>query len=257
MHKARVVEEIAREESKFQRTLQRGLQQYHKAAGRAVQAGAGCISGEDAFDLFQTYGFPLPLTQEMALERGLAVDQPGFERLYAQHKELSRQGSGRFGEAGRFKGGLADHSEQTTRYHTATHLLHAALRQVLGEAVGQKGSNITPERLRFDFSFPRKLNPEELQAVEQVVNTHIAANLPVSFTVMPLELALQAGALAFFGEKYGEQVKVYTIGAGEQVASKEVCGGPHVTHTGDLGRFKITKEEAVGQGVRRIRATLA
>ncbi len=256
-HKAQVVEEIEREESKFQRTLQRGLQQYHKAAERAVQAGAGSISGEDAFDLFQTYGFPLPLTQEMARERGLVVDQPGFERLYAEHKELSRQGSGRFGEAGRFKGGLADHSEQTTRYHTATHLLHAALRQVLGEGVGQKGSNITPERLRFDFSFPRKLSPEELQAVEQLVNAHIAADLPVSFTVMSLEQAQQAGALAFFGEKYGEQVKVYTVGAGAQVVSREVCGGPHVTHTGELGQFRIVKEEAVGQGVRRIRAVLA
>jgi len=128
---------------------------------------------------------------------------------------------------------------------------------VLGEGVGQKGSNITPERLRFDFSFPRKLSPEELQAVEQLVNAYIAADLLVSFTVMSLEQAQQAGALAFFGEKYGEQVKVYTVGAGAQVVSREVCGGPHVTHTGELGQFRIVKEEAVGQGVRRIRAVLA
>jgi alanyl-tRNA synthetase len=152
----------------------------------------------------------------------------------------------------KFKGGLADHSDQTTRLHTATHLLHQALRQVLGPGVRQMGSNITAERLRFDFSYPEKLTPEQLQQVEKIVNEQIARDLPVSIDVMTLDQATGSGALAFFGEKYGEQVKVYTMGD----FSKEVCGGPHVNHTGELGKFKITKQEAVGQGVRRVRAVV-
>ncbi len=197
--------------------------------------------------MFETYGFPLPLTVELAREQGLAVDEARFEALYAEHKALSRRGAER-----KFRGGLAERTEQTTRLHTATHLLHAALRQVLGAHVQQRGSNITAERLRFDFAHPRRLSPDELRAVEDMVNTQITRDLPVTVEVMPLDRALAQGALAFFGDKYGEHVKVYTIGD----FSKEVCGGPHVNRTSELGRFHIAKEEAVGQGVRRIRATL-
>ena len=239
---------LDQEETKFKRTLERGLRQYHKVTERLRQQGKSSITGEEAFDLFETYGFPLPLTVELAHENGFTVDEVGFEASYQAHKELSRQQA----EQSKFKGGLADHAEATTRLHTATHLLQQALRQVLGTGVQQKGSNITVERLRFDFTYPQRLTSQELAEVEQIVNAHIQKDLPVSMQVMPLQQALKNGALAFFGEKYGEQVKVYSIGE----FSKEVCGGPHVTHTGELGRFKIIKEEAVGQGVRRIRAVL-
>lgn len=241
-----VAEEMTREETRFQGTLERGLRQYQKVAEQAAAADQR-ISGEAAFDLFQTYGFPLPITVELAQEEGLSVDQAGFQQAFEEHQAISRRGMQQ-----KFRGGLADHSEQTTRLHTATHLLHAALRQVLGPDVHQMGSNITPERLRFDFSFPRKLTPEELAAVEDLVNQRIQDDLPVSFTIQPLDEALQGGAMAFFGDKYGEQVKVYTVGS----FSKEVCGGPHVAHTAELGHFQIKKEEAVGRGVRRIRAVL-
>ena len=209
--------------------------------------GGRMIAGQAAFNLFETFGFPLPLTVELAREQGLTVDEPGFEALLAAHKEQSRRGLER-----KFRGGLAERSEATTRLHTATHLLHAALRRVLGPDVRQRGSNITAERLRFDFAHPRRLTPAEVRAVEDLVNAQIERDLPVTVEVMPLDQALAQGALAFFGEKYGEQVKVYAMGD----FSKEVCGGPHVEQTGTLVRFHITKEEAVGQGVRRIRATL-
>jgi alanyl-tRNA synthetase len=211
------------------------------------QRGDSTLSGEEAFDLFETFGFPFELTAEIAGEQGLAVDQAGFERCYQMHREQSRQAL-----AQKFKGGLADHAVQTTRLHTATHLLHQALRMVLGEHVAQRGSNITAERLRFDFSHPEKLTPEQLKAVEQIVNRQIERDLAVTVALMPLEQAIAEGARAFFGEKYGEQVKVYSIGD----FSKEVCGGPHVDRSSELGRFKIVKEEAVGQGLRRIRAVL-
>ena len=240
-------EALEQEETKFARTLERGLRQVHKLTERLHAHGRKSLSGEEAFDLFETYGFPLELTIEVAGEQGLRVDEAGFEACYKEHREASRQAS-----APRFQGGLADHAEQTTRLHTATHLLHQALRQVLGDGVQQKGSNITAERLRFDFSYPERLTPEQIEAVQAIVNTQIERDLPVSMNIMPIELALAGGALAFFGEKYGEQVKVYTIGD----FSKEVCGGPHVAHTGELGRFEIKKEEAVGQGVRRIRGVL-
>ena len=246
---AAVAEALDREETRFAATLDRGLREYDKvaAAVRAQPAGGG-ISGEAAFKLFETFGFPLPLTVEIAHEQGLAVDEARFEVLFAEHKELSRQGVDR-----KFRGGLAERSEQTTALHTATHLLHAALRQLLGPEVRQRGSNITAERLRFDFAYPRRLTPEELRQAEALVNAQIGRDLPVTVEIMPLDQALGQGALAFFGDKYGEQVKVYTMGD----FSKEVCGGPHVTHTGALGGFHITKEEAVSQGVRRIRATLS
>jgi alanyl-tRNA synthetase len=238
---------LDQEETKFKRTLERGLRQYHKLAERLKTSGETSISGEEAFDLFETYGFPLPLTVELAGEQGLFVDEAGFEACYRQHQELSRQSN-----AGKFKGGLADQAEQTTRLHTATHLLHQALRQVLGPEVHQMGSNITSERLRFDFSYPARLTSEQLAEVERIVNQQIQNDLPVRVDVMPLQQALESGALAFFGEKYGDQVKVYTIGG----FSKEVCGGPHVQRTGELGKFSILKEESVGQGVRRIRAVI-
>jgi alanyl-tRNA synthetase len=239
-----IAEALDREETRFKQTLERGLREYEKAA-RAVTGST--LSGEAAFNLFETFGFPLPLTVELAQERGLSVDQARFEELYAEHQALSRRGMDR-----KFRGGLAEQTVETSRLHTATHLLHAALRQVLGPEVQQKGSNITAERLRFDFSFPRRLTSEELRQVEAIVTEQIARDLPVSTAVMTLDQALTEGALAFFGDKYGDQVKVYTIGD----FSKEVCGGPHASRSGELGRFRITKEEAVSQGVRRIRAVL-
>jgi alanyl-tRNA synthetase len=175
------------------------------------------------------------------------VDEPGFDVLYEAHKEASRQAT-----AQKFKGGLADQAEETTCLHTATHLLHQALRQVLGPGVQQKGSNITAERLRFDFSYPDRLTEAQIETVARIVNAQIERDLAVSMETMPLEEALQAGALAFFGDKYGERVKVYTIGD----FSKEVCGGPHANRTGELGHFHIVKQEPVGKGVRRIRAVL-
>ena len=246
-NRARVAAELEREEAKFQDTLARGLREYHKRIESVQGEGNPTISAADAFDLFETYGFPLSLTVELAREQGLSVDQAGFETFYQEHKEMSRRGSEH-----KFKGGLADHAAETTRLHTATHLLHQALRQVLGASVHQMGSNITAERLRFDFSHAEKLTPEQIRKVEEIVNAQIAHDLPVSVQVMSLDQATGSGALAFFGEKYGDQVKVYSIGA----FSEEVCGGPHVARTSELGKFKITKQEAVGQGVRRVRAVL-
>ncbi len=243
----RVSEELDREESKFKRTLERGLREVHKTFQQVRGRGAEWVSGAEAFNLFETYGFPLPLTVELAREQNLQVDEAGFAEKLEEHRQISRRGMEQ-----KFKGGLADHAAQTTRLHTATHLLHQALRRVLGDSVRQMGSNITVERLRFDFAHPERLTAEQLSAVEALVNEQIARDLLVSMEVMSLPQALESGALAFFGEKYGEQVKVYTIGD----YSKEVCGGPHVAHTGELGCFRILREEAVGQGVRRIRASL-
>ena len=236
---------LSAEAHKFGQTLERGLREYHKAAAHAAAGGA--LTGEAAFNLFETYGFPLPFTVELAREQGLNVDEVRFAELMAEHQALSRRGMDR-----KFRGGLAEQTEATSRLHTATHLLHAALRQVLGPSVRQMGSNITAERLRFDFAHDARLTPEQLAQVETLVNDWIAQDAPVSFDIVPLTDALASGALAFFGDKYGEQVKVYTIGA----VSREVCGGPHAARTGELGRFRITKEEAVGQGVRRLRAVL-
>jgi alanyl-tRNA synthetase len=183
----------------------------------------------------------------MAAKAGIASDMDGYRMNFAKHQEKSREGG-----ANRFKGGLADHSEEATRLHTATHLLHAALREVLGMQVEQKGSNITVERLRFDFSYFRSLNKEEVAKVEQIVNEQINKDLPVFSTEMSLEKAKLSGAIGLFEERYGDTVRVYSIGD----FSKEICGGPHVTHTGALGRFRIIKEESVGTGTRRIRAIL-
>ena len=242
-----VAAEMQAEEARFQETLERGLKRYEQVQEKVLAQSSSVVPATEAFDLYQTYGFPLPLTEELAHEQGLEVDTAGFERLLDEHRAISRRGMEQ-----KFRGGLADTGEATTRLHTATHLLHGALRRLLGPEVRQMGSNITPDRLRFDFSWERKLTPEELARVEALVNEQIRRDLPVSFQVQPLEAALAGGALAFFGEKYGDLVKVYSVGD----FSREVCGGPHVTRSGELGRFRIVKEEAVGRGVRRIRAVL-
>ncbi len=231
------------EESRFHRTIERGLKEFE----RAVEQHSSQLPGEVVFHLYDTYGFPPELTTELADQRGVAVDQAGFEAAFAGHQQKSRQGS-----SGRFQGGLAEHNPQTIRLHTATHLLHSALRRVLGEHVEQRGSNITAERLRFDFSHPEKLTPEQIAAVETLVNQQIKRNLPVGWQEMTVDQAKQSGAIGLFEERYGERVKVYSIGD----FSLEICGGPHVEQTGELGRFRVVKEEPVGSGVRRIRAVL-
>ena len=205
------------------------------------------IPGRVAFRLYDTYGFPIEITEELAREHGMSVDRKGFEEAFGKHQELSKAGAEKI-----FKGGLADHSEMTTKLHTATHLLHQALRTVLGPHVAQKGSNITVERLRFDFVHPKPMTEEEVRKAEAIVNEQIGRDLPVSMEIMSLEQARAAGAIALFGEKYEEKVKVYTIGD----FSKEVCGGPHVERTGTLGKFVIQKEQSSSAGVRRIRAVL-
>jgi alanyl-tRNA synthetase len=242
------------EEQRFARTLDKGLKEFDKLIQSQPETNsqqAVEISPESAFYLYETYGFPLEVTLEMAKEKGVKLGETGLETDFIaafrhcsqRHAEASRTAS-----AGKFKGGLLDHSEQTTRLHTATHLVHQALRQILGPQVQQAGSNITAERLRFDFTYPEKLRESQLRQVEQLVNEQIQADLPITIETTTLDEALQEGALAFFGERYGEKVKVYTIGN----FSKEVCGGPHVEHTGLLGQFKLGKQEAVGSGKRRI-----
>jgi alanyl-tRNA synthetase len=233
-----IEEQLVREEEKFMKTLEQGEKQAKKITA---------FTGEAAFDLYQTYGFPLEMIKELAEERGLEVDEKGFQKAFEKHQELSRTAT-----AGAFKSGLADHSEQTVKYHTATHLLLAALRKVLGEHVEQKGSNITGERMRFDFSHPEKMTSEQIKEVEDLVNQKIKADLPVEMEETGLEKAKKSGAMGVFGEKYGERVKVYTIGD----FSKEICGGPHAERTGILGKFKILKEESSSRGVRRIKAVL-
>lgn len=247
--------QLKEEETRFKKTLDRGLKEFEKTASMIRIIEAKTIPGKVVFDLYQTYGFPLELTEELASERGLGVDRVGFQKAQKEHQVKSRGSLEK-----KFAGGLADHSEIVTKYHTATHLLNASLRQVLGSHIEQKGSNITAERLRFDFPNSRKLTEEELKNTEELVNQKIKENLPVKMEMMTLEKAKKMGAVAVFGERYGEKVKVYKIGdpsAGSgQVFSCEVCGGPHVDFTGKLGKFKIIKEESAGAGIRRIYATL-
>ncbi|MDQ7814882.1 MAG: alanine--tRNA ligase [Patescibacteria group bacterium] len=240
-NRQRIVDEISKEEEKFAKTIEKGLKEFERMSREHM------ISGAEAFILFSTYGFPLELTQELVQEAGAELDVVSFQEEFKKHQELSRAAS-----AGAFKGGLADHSEETTRLHTATHLLHQALRQVLGEHVAQKGSNITAERLRFDFSHGQKMTPEEIKKVEDIVNDVIKRDLPVTREEMTVDEAKAAGAIGLFEQKYGEKVSVYTV----EGFSKEICGGPHVTHAGELGSFKILKEEAVSSGVRRIKANI-
>jgi alanyl-tRNA synthetase len=246
--KLAIIEALNNEEEQFEKTLEKGTREFEKLISRVpAHVTTKIISGKNAFYLYETYGFPLELTEEMAKEKGFAVDKEGFEKSYQKHQELSRLGAEQ-----KFKGGLADNSEMTTNLHTATHLLHQALRMVLGEHVAQKGSNITAERLRFDFSHTDKMTPEQISKVEQLVNEMIRFSLEIKCAEMTVEDAKNEGAIGLFTERYGERVKVYSIGD----FSKEICGGPHAENTLKLGKFKILKEESSSQGVRRIKAIL-
>ena len=237
-----IIDELTKEEEKFELTLEKGLKEFEKLKN---------VSGKDAFDLYQTYGFPIEITEELAKEKGTTVDIEEFKKELGKHQDLSRTAS-----AGMFKGGLADNSEQTTKLHTAAHLLLAGLRKVLGNDVFQKGSNITAERLRFDFSHKEKLSPQEIYSVENFVNGIIKKDLSVVCEEMTLEKAKELNAMGVFKSKYGEKVKVYTISDRDEIFSREICGGPHVEKTGKLGKFKILKEESSSSGVRRIKAIL-
>jgi alanyl-tRNA synthetase len=217
------------------------------AAVNARMASLTVLDGRSAFKLYDTYGFPIEMTIELAAEKGLTVDEADFAERFKQHQEKSHQGAEQ-----KFKGGLADHSEQTAKLHTATHLLHSALRKVLGDEVAQKGSNITAERLRFDFSFGRKMTAEEIAEVERLVNVAIEAKAPVVCEEMTVPEAKEKGAIGLFESKYGEKVRTYKMGE----FSFEICGGPHAENTGDLGSFKIQKEESSSAGVRRIKAVI-
>ena len=238
---------IIEEKDKFEKTLERGEREFNKIATRLKNENKDTISGQDLFNLYETYGFPPEVTADCAREQGLKVDNSEFDRLFKEHQEKSRMGSEQ-----KFKGGLSGNGEMETKYHTATHLLNAALKQVIGKDVHQRGSNITPERMRFDFSCDHKLTDEEKQKVEDLVNKWIEEGLPVTVQEMKKEDALKSGAECMFIEKYPDIVTVYTIGD----VSKELCGGPHVKNTKELGKFKIKKEEASSAGVRRIKAIL-
>ena len=243
-NEAFVLEQLSLEESRFARTLKQGNREFEKLVEKVQD---GQIDGVSAFHLYDTYGFPVEMTEELARERGLTVDMDGFHDCFRRHQATSQAGAEQ-----RFKGGLADNSEQSARLHTATHLLHAALRKVLGPEVAQKGSNITAERLRFDFSFGRKMTKEELAEVERLVNEAIESHTPITCEEMTVAQAKEQGAIGLFESKYGEKVKVYTMGP----YSKEICGGPHAQNTGDLVSFKIKKEESSSAGVRRIKAII-
>ncbi|MDC7235784.1 MAG: alanine--tRNA ligase [Spirochaetales bacterium] len=242
-----ILEELVMEEKQFGTTLKKGEHEFEKILPNLMKNPKKEIPGRLAFKLYDTFGFPLELTEELASEHGMTVDRDGFEGAFKKHQEASKKGADKV-----FKGGLADHSEMTTRYHTATHMLHEALKRVLGDHVEQKGSNITEERLRFDFSHPEKMTAEELKEVEDLVNAEIQKKQAVSMKTMTVEEAKELGARALFSSKYGEQVKVYFIGD----YSIEVCGGPHIENTSELGKFVIKKEQSSSRGVRRIKAVL-
>lgn len=252
-----ILSELEKEETQFLTTLEKGLKEFDKLlkgfeiaferSGKKVTQ----IAGPKAFKLYDTYGFPIELTEDLAAENGLTVDRDGFEKAFEEHKAKSRAGAEQ-----KFKGGLADHGTATTELHTATHLLLAGLRKVLGNHVFQKGSNITAERLRFDFSHDEKVTREQLGEVEAFVNHAIESNMLVSIQEMPKQAAMDAGVVGSFWEKYPDTVKVYTMKSDEEVFSIELCGGPHVETSKDMGRFKIKKEEASSRGVRRIKAVL-
>jgi len=238
---------IIEEKDKFIKTLGHGEKEFEKVINKLEQENKNVIDGKTIFKLYETYGFPPEITADLAQEKGYKIDLTEFDKLFKEHQEKSRLGSEQ-----KFKGGLAEQNEITTAYHTATHLLHQALRNVLGDHVKQSGSNITTERLRFDFSHPEKMTPEQIKQVEDIVNEQIKRDLNVVSEEMPLEEAKKSGAIGLFENKYGDTVKVYTIGD----FSKEICGGPHVKHTGELGHFKIKKEESSSAGIRRIKAIL-
>lgn len=238
---------LEKEEAQFCKTLNQGEREFEKILPNLLRGDAKMLSGRLAFKLYDTYGFPLEMTKDLAKENGLTVDEDGFHQAFEKHQEMSRAGA----EA-KFKGGLQDDSEATTALHTATHLLLAALRQVLGDHVFQKGSNITAERLRFDFSHPEAMTDEQKAEVERLVNEWIEADLEVGCEEMTPDEAHERGAVGVFGERYGNIIKVYTV----KGASKEICGGPHVARTGGMGKFRINKEQSSSSGVRRIKAVL-
>jgi alanyl-tRNA synthetase len=240
-----IKQQLDSEETKFNQTLEKGMKEFAKYGKDKI------ITGKEAFLLFQSFGFPIEMTQELAAEKGFKVDLEEYNTEFQKHQDLSRSAS-----AGTFKSGLADNSDATKKLHTATHLLNEALRQVIDKSISQKGSNITPERLRFDFNFGRKLTPEEIKKVEAWINEKIKASLPIKREEMLLKDAVKSGAQAEFGDKYPELVSVYTIGAEKGWISKEICTGPHVSNTSELGSFKIIKEESSAAGVRRIKAVV-
>jgi alanyl-tRNA synthetase len=246
-NRALITKELKKEEDAFNKTITKGLKEFEKLINKKK------ISGKDLFNLYQTYGFPIEITKELAEERNQEIDEEGFKKELENHKKLSQTAS-----AGLFKGGLADSKESTTKLHTATHLLLSALRIVLKENITQKGSNINSDRLRFDFSYSKKITDEELSLVEGIINDKIKSNLKVVRKEMKLKDALKSGALSFFGERYPEIVTVYSIEEESGIIfSKEICRGPHVKRTSEIGGIKITKEEASSSGVRRIRAVLS
>ena len=238
---------ILEEKDKFVKTLEKGEKEFAKEVGQVKEQGENIVPGKVVFRLYDTYGFPPEVTEELATENGMKIDKEGFDKLFKEHQEKSRAGSEQ-----KFKGGLASTGEMETKYHTATHLLNAALRQVLGSHVHQRGSNITAERMRFDFSHPAKMTDEEKQKTEDLVNEWIKEAIPVEHLEMKKDDAIKIGAEAMFIEKYGDIVSVYKIGD----VSIELCGGPHVSNTSELGHFKIKKEESSSSGVRRIKAIL-
>lgn len=250
----KIYRELTAEEAKFRTTLKKGEAEFQKLLPNLMKNPKKIISGKVAYNLYETYGYPLELTQELGRENGFTVDVEGFKEAERKHQEASKSL-----DAGKAKGGLAEQSDITTKYHTATHLLQQALVDVLGDKVSQKGSNINNERMRFDFTFERPMTSDEILEVQKIVNEKIKEDLPVSMEVMSLEQAKNEGARALFASKYGEQVKVYTIGRNPKTDwfSKEVCGGPHVQHTAQIGDFKIEKEQSSSAGVRRIRATIS
>jgi alanyl-tRNA synthetase len=246
-NKENIINTILEEKEKFIKTLENGEKELLKELNKLKENGKKILPAEEVFKLYETYGFPQEVTKEISEENGFEIDLSNFDRLFKEHQEKSRLGSEQ-----KFKGGLAEQNEQTIAYHTATHLLHKALQIVLGEHATQKGSNITTERLRFDFAHHQKVTKEELEEVERIVNEQIQRDLKVTCEEMSYDEAKESGAIGLFENKYGDRVKVYTIGD----FSKEICGGPHVEHTKLLGTFKIKKEEASSAGVRRIKAVL-
>jgi alanyl-tRNA synthetase len=237
-----IMEEFAAEEGRSLKAMHNGVKELEKIK---------IIGADEAFKLYESYGLPYEIIKDFAGEKAAGLTREAFDEEFRKHQEKSRTAS-----AGMFKGGLADTSAETTRLHTAAHLMLEALRRVLGEHVQQKGSNITPERLRFDFSHGEKMTPEQIQEVEDLVNEQIQKDLPVHFEEMSVDEAKKIGATGVFERKYGEKVKVYFVGGEGDYFSKEICGGPHVSHTGEVGKLHITKEEAISAGVRRIRAVI-
>lgn len=246
-----ITDTFDKEERQFKNTLKEGLRQLEK---KLEQLSGSTIDGQTVFHLYDTFGFPFELTKELAGERGLSVDEDGFKKAFEAHQSLSRAGAEQ-----KFKGGLADNGAETTKLHTATHLLNAALKKVLGPHVQQKGSNITAERLRFDFNHADKMTPEQIAEVEKLVNDAIKEDMPVAFHLTSVDGAKNEGAVGVFDDRYGSEVKVYQVGPSTgsgEAFSKEICGGPHVARTGMLGSFKIQKEESSSAGVRRIKAVV-